>query len=45
MAPFEFADKNESKGGEKAASEKVMGTILWDADGCILTEFLQPEKL
>jgi len=25
-------------------SAKVMGTVFWDAEGCILIEFLEPGK-
>jgi hypothetical protein len=26
------------------SAKKIMGTVFWDAEGCVMIEFLEPEK-
>jgi len=42
MASFGFTNKKETKAMPSA--KKIMGTVFWDKEGCILIEFLEPGK-
>jgi hypothetical protein len=42
MAPFAFFIKKKAKTMPSAG--KVMGTVFWDAEGCILAIFLEPRQ-
>ncbi|KAJ9600590.1 hypothetical protein L9F63_026273, partial [Diploptera punctata] len=40
MAPLEFTIKEKSE--DSAICWEVLGSVFWDAQGCILVEFLEP---
>jgi hypothetical protein len=42
MESFGFTNKKETK--HNATAKKITGTVFWDAEGCILIEFLETGK-
>ena len=40
-----FDSPTKKKPRTMPSAKKIMGTIFWDAEGCILIEFLEPGKI